>query len=213
MVRWPAGDIVGGMSNESVPSEPLRAVELEIADETVDVGHVDERRVLPYFVVVLALVVVGGMADLLLDAPDTWWSFHVAFEVATVTASLTVAMVLWRSWWRAERDLRDMKATLTQTRRTLGERRAERDAWRANAELALIGFRAAVDAQFTAWELTAAEREVAYLLLQGLGHKQIAARTNRSDRTVRQHAVTVYRKSGLGGRAELAAFFLPDGSA
>jgi hypothetical protein len=27
---------------------------------------------------------------------------------------------------------------------------------------------------------------------------------------VRQHAVAVYRKSGLAGRAELAAFFLED---
>jgi hypothetical protein len=27
---------------------------------------------------------------------------------------------------------------------------------------------------------------------------------------VRQHAVAVYEKAGLGGRAELAAFFLPD---
>jgi hypothetical protein len=28
--------------------------------------------------------------------------------------------------------------------------------------------------------------------------------------TVRQHAVAVYRKSGLAGRAELSAFFLED---
>jgi DNA-binding NarL/FixJ family response regulator len=49
---------------------------------------------------------------------------------------------------------------------------------------------------------------VALLLLKGHGHKQIAAMTGRSERTVRQHAVAVYEKSGLHGRAELAAFFL-----
>ncbi len=32
----------------------------------------------------------------------------------------------------------------------------------------------------------------------------------RSERTVRQHAIAVYSKSGLAGRAELAAFFLED---
>ena len=48
------------------------------------------------------------------------------------------------------------------------------------------------------------------MLLKGLGHKQIAAATGRSERTVRQHAGVVYEKSGLGGRAELAAFFLQD---
>jgi len=34
--------------------------------------------------------------------------------------------------------------------------------------------------------------------------------SGRRERTVRQHAVAVYRKSGLSGRAELSAFFLED---
>ena len=58
--------------------------------------------------------------------------------------------------------------------------------------------------------LTAAEREVALQLLKGQSHKEIAYATGRSERTVRQHAVAVYQKSGLRGRAELAAFFLED---
>jgi DNA-binding NarL/FixJ family response regulator len=66
----------------------------------------------------------------------------------------------------------------------------------------------AIDDQLVKWQLTPTEREIAVLLLQGLGHKQIAGRTKRSERTVRQHAVTIYQKSGLQGRAELAAFFL-----
>ena len=66
------------------------------------------------------------------------------------------------------------------------------------------------DERFTAWGLTPAEREVALLLLKGRSHKQIAFATGRSERTVRQHAVAVYQKSSLSGRAELAAFFLED---
>ena len=89
-------------------------------------------------------------------------------------------------------------------------RQAERDAWRMRAERALEGLGRAVDEQFDAWQLTPAEREVALFLLKGRGHKQIAAATGRSERTVRQHAVAVYQKSGLQGRAELAAFFLED---
>ena len=58
--------------------------------------------------------------------------------------------------------------------------------------------------------LTPAEREVALLLLKGYEHKEIASLLGRSDRTIRQHAVSVYRKSNLSGRAELAAFFLED---
>ena len=59
-------------------------------------------------------------------------------------------------------------------------------------------------------ELWATAFEVSLLLLKGYGHKEIAALLGRSERTVRQHAVAVYRKSHLSGRAELAAFFLED---
>jgi DNA-binding CsgD family transcriptional regulator len=90
------------------------------------------------------------------------------------------------------------------------ERQAERDAWRARAGQALDGLGVAVSDQFAAWGLTPAEREVALLLLKGESHKEIAGATGRSERTVRQHAVAAYQKAGLGGRAELAAFFLGD---
>ena len=58
------------------------------------------------------------------------------------------------------------------------------------------------------WRLALAEKETA--LLKGLSHKRNARLTSRSERTVRQHAVSVYRKSELAGRAELAGFFLDD---
>jgi DNA-binding NarL/FixJ family response regulator len=90
----------------------------------------------------------------------------------------------------------------------LAEHAAERDAWRASAEAALAGLGRAIDERFDAWGLTPAEREVALLLLKGRSHKQIAFDTGRSERTVRQHAVSVYQKSRLNGRAELSAFFL-----
>ncbi|MEY3046615.1 MAG: hypothetical protein RL242_3457, partial [Pseudomonadota bacterium] len=48
------------------------------------------------------------------------------------------------------------------------------------------------------------------LLLKGLSFKEIAELRQTSERTVRQQAGEVYRKSGLGGRNELAAFFLED---
>ncbi len=152
---------------------------------------------------ILAMIVVGGTIDLILDAPTTWLSFHVLFELAMVMAALVSATALWLGWWRARRAVAAMA-------RSLEERRAERDAWRASAEKALEGLGRAIDRQFDAWGLTPAEREVALLVLKGLGHKQIAGLTGRSERTVRQHAVTVYGKAGLGGRAELAAFFLQD---
>lgn len=152
---------------------------------------------------VLVVIVAGGTIDLILDAPTNWISLHVLFELGMIAAALVSATALWLGWWRAHR-------TVIEMARSLEERRAERDAWRASAEKALEGLGRAIDRQFDAWGLTPAEREVALLLLKGHGHKQIAGLTGRSERTVRQHAVTAYGKAGLGGRAELAAFFLQD---
>lgn len=151
----------------------------------------------------ILLAVVGGTVDIILDAPTTWWSLHVVYELFLIASGLVGAVWLWLAWFHSERINRDL-------RRSLETRREERDAWRASAQRALEGLGSAVAQQFSAWSLTAAEREVALLLLKGRSHKEIARDTQRSERTVRQHAVSVYQKAGLAGRAELAAFFLED---
>ncbi len=71
-----------------------------------------------------------------------------------------------------------------------------------------FGAGGALDIQFTRWSLTDAEREVALLLLKGLSTKEIAAVRTGSERTVREHARSIYAKAGLTGRAALSAFFL-----
>ncbi len=172
-------------------------------DVEVSMDDGGERRLRALLLGVLLVIVVSGTIDLVLDAPDDWRSGHVLYEVLLIAGALAMTAALWARWTRAER-------TLARTRRALDERQAERDAWRASAERALAGLGAAIDAQLVRWGLTPAEREVALLLLKGRSHKEIAYATGRSERTVRQHAVAVYQKSGLAGRAELAAFFLED---
>lgn len=152
---------------------------------------------------VLCAIAIAGVADLLLDRPERWLSAHVIFELAFISGAVATAVLLWRGWFAAER-------TLGEARVELARHAAERDAWRAASRVAVDGFRQAIAAQLGAWNLTDAERDVALHLLQGHSHKVIASRTGRSERTVRQHAVAVYGKSGLRGRAELAAFFLDD---
>jgi len=82
--------------------------------------------------------------------------------------------------------------------------------WNAEAQNVLDGLGAAMDRQFDRWGLTPAEREVALLQLKGLRHRAIAELRHTSERTVRQQALSIYRKSGLDGRSDLAAFFLED---
>lgn len=82
--------------------------------------------------------------------------------------------------------------------------------WReANREL-IAGLAVQIKKQFDAWQLTPAESEVGLLMLKGLSHGEIAQLRNASERTIRDQARAVYRKSGVAGRTELSAFFLED---
>ena len=151
----------------------------------------------------LGAIAAGGAVDLSLDRPASLWSFHVLFELALLGVSLGAVAWLWLGWRSAGR-------MLERSRTELEARALERDAWRGRAEKLLRGLGEEIDRQLCAWGLTPVERETALLLLKGCGLKEIAALQQKSERTVRQHAVAVYRKSGLSGRAELAAFFLED---
>ena len=169
--------------------------------DAVDGGM--DARLRGILAVALLSIIVGGTADLVMDDPATWLSFHVVFEMLMIAGALLMATTLWLGWWRSAHAAAALEVRLA-------EQAMERDRWRASSREALEGLGRAIDAQFDEWRLTPAEREVALLLLKGYGHKRVADLTGRSERTARQHAGTVYEKAGLGGRAELSAFFLQD---
>lgn len=165
--------------------------------------HDLDSRLHVILAVALLSIIIGGTADLVMDKPASWLSFHVIFETLMIAGALVMASTLWLGWWRSAHSAAEL-------RQSLQAQRDERDAWRTSAQTALEGLGRAIDAQFRSWRLTPTEREVALMLLKGFGHKEIAALTNRAERTVRQHAGAVYEKAGISGRAELAAFFLHD---
>lgn len=173
---------------------------LQFSDDETSTG-LDGPRFRLLVMILLLVVTIGGAIDLYLDAPVSWLTPHVLYELLLMVLSASGAIYLARGWRRTTVALSSVQGSLLL-------RQQERDQWRASAERALNGMGQAIDAQFEAWHLTPSERDVAMHLLKGHGHKQTAALTGRSERTVRQHAVAVYQKSGLGGRAEVAAFFL-----
>ena len=159
----------------------------------------------PRFYLIFALLLTGVMvlatADLILDR--TGWGLHMAVEIAFDVLLVVTIVYVGRGWYQARRSISDLRET---ARRRL----AERDEWRARAQQVLDGLSVAIDSQMRRWNLTDAERETAFFLLKGYSHKEIANLSGKAERTVRQHSVAVYRKSGLAGRAELSAFFLED---
>jgi DNA-binding CsgD family transcriptional regulator len=163
---------------------------------------------------VIALV-IG--TDFVLDWRAGSDHVHLIGE-ATVTA-LAVGFGGWLAWRgvRARAALAGARerAAEAEAMRAAAEARAhalaaEAARWRAEAHQALAGLGEAIDLQLRRWNATAAESEVALLLLKGLSTKEIAAVRGVSDHTVRQQARSLYAKAGLSGRAELSAFFLED---
>ena len=107
-------------------------------------------------------------------------------------------------------DLRDARQERNSMAGALVEAVAEGNQWRAAARVHSDGLSQAIQQQFSHWQLSASERDVAMLMLKGLSHKEIANLRHSSSATVRQQAAAIYLKSGLSSRAELAAFFLED---
>ena len=170
----------------------------------------DRALALAAFVAIAALI--GG--DLVVDARAGSGALHLGAETLAMTLATVggaaALLRLLRERTRARRALQDAerRATTAAGRAARAEQEAAR--WRTEARATLAGLGAEIDRQLQRWHLSPAEAEVALLLLKGLSTKEIADARGTSDRTVRQQARSVYAKSGLGGRAELSAFFLED---
>jgi DNA-binding CsgD family transcriptional regulator len=120
----------------------------------------------------------------------------------TIGAAVGVALLLQRIHAQHEEQMaliRDLEIA-----------RAEGDGWRSKVQSHLAGLKGAMDQQFQAWGMTAAEREVGLLILKGLSHKEIATLRATTDATVRQQAQAIYRKAGLPGKTAFSAYFLDD---
>jgi DNA-binding NarL/FixJ family response regulator len=128
----------------------------------------------------------------------------VTVELAeSVTLAAVIAAVTWLTFkhFEARRDRAALSFDLVQAR-------AENVMWRDKSKTQMEGVRRAIADQFDTWRFTPAEKDIASLILKGCTHKQIAGLRRSSESTVRQHAQSIYRKSGLENRSELAAYFL-----
>lgn len=148
--------------------------------------------------------------DLVLDVRGGTTGFHAAFEGAVVVVGLAAATRFAMQVRTLAREARDLRLQTTELGAHLEASRADADRWRRDAADLIAGLGAAIDRQLDKWGLTPAEKEIALLLLKGLSHKEIADIRNVGETTVRHQARALYRKAGLSGRNDLAAFFLED---
>ncbi|HEX6812461.1 MAG TPA: LuxR C-terminal-related transcriptional regulator [Planctomycetota bacterium] len=162
------------------------------------------------FVVAALFAAVAALAaaDLVSDFGEGTSAGHVAVEGAVVFAGLVGFVLVLRRIL----DLARREAAARREASELGSRlaavRQEAERWRTEAKDLLQGLGAAIERQLVRWGLTAAEKEIGLLLLKGLSHKQVADARGVGEATVRQQARGIYKKAGVDGRHDLAAFFL-----
>lgn len=162
--------------------------------------HGSERGVIAGVLLLIALLVVTDVMGDLRQGASAW---HVALEILAAGLALLGAVHLLRSTLRLRRRLVRQAEDLSQVR-------AQAEAWRQQARRHVEGLSRSIDAQLDGWHLSPAEKEVAFLLLKGLGLREIADLRGTHEKTVRAQSASIYAKAGLAGRSELAAFFLED---
>lgn len=152
-----------------------------------------ERRAvtLAAIIVAQALCALFFVADVLLDlrALGPRDSLHLAAETAAAVA-LSVGVIYLMVELR--RLLTRMDSMETGLRAARGEM----------ADV-VAGF-------FDTWGLSAAERDVALLLLKGLDNETIAGLRGTAKGTVRAQTAAIYGKAGVDGRAQLISLLLEE---
>jgi DNA-binding CsgD family transcriptional regulator len=169
-----------------------------------------EGRVLAGVLVAFAAVAVLAALDVVSDLREGTDPGHVIVEVSMVLVGMVGAAFMARRLMQIVGSERAARQQALELAERLRASEAEAARWRDETRDVLQGLGAAIDRQFERWALSPAEKEVALLLLKGLSHKELAEVRSITEATARQQARAVYKKAGLTGRHDLAAFFLED---
>jgi len=128
---------------------------------------------------------------------------HIVKEAIVV--SLSAIAIAWLLWGLHQQrlEIRSLQHELETANST--QAHPKRYVLEARKKLGNV-----VTQQFSEWALTGSEIEVGWLLLKGLSLKEIAIVRSTQEKTVRQQASSIYKKSGVSGRHAFSAWFVED---
>jgi len=166
-----------------------------------------ESALVKSYTVFMAVIATAGIIDLIFDTFRFFNPYinllHIIFEIGFIGFALVSGTFLWISY-----NKNYIKLAHSESR--IQEITKERDLWRKKHDHAIKKIQSGIMEQFQKWKFSASESEVAIFLIRGYSHKQIAGMLEKSERTVRNQSLNIYKKSGMVGRSELTAFFLED---
>jgi len=139
--------------------------------------------------------------DFLSDLRNSVLNFHIYLEFFLGFMSGLASLFFVKSYLKKVNQLKIINNTL---------QKSEEEAlyWQKETKQLAQGISDAMYRQFERWDLTQAEQEVALEIIKGLSFKEIALKRFTQEKTVRTQAISIYEKSNLQGRHELAGYFL-----
>ena len=181
---------------------------LPFKNMTDDIQEFDENRALRRHTLVIACFITAygllGVYAVYQDWVEEVSLAHLIVEgTMNLLAIIVGAYLFIRLTNSKQKSLRDLRAEYNSVRLSA-------DVFRAKADKFKEGITGAINQQLKQWKFTPAEEDICYMLLKGFSLQEIADLRETSERTIRQQASMLYKKSGLSGRAQLSAFFLED---
>jgi len=154
-------------------------------------------------VVALLLVGVTNGIDLFTDLSHGASFSHVFKE--GLIAFLALGIVVWILYEQRKQlmQIKNLKEKLIHSQQQ--QMKANNYVLVARKQLTEV-----ISQQFDEWSLSSSEKEVGWLLLKGFSLKEIAVFRETHEKTVRQQASAIYKKSNLSGRHAFSAWFIED---
>ena len=155
--------------------------------------------------IIVALFAIAGFSlfDLIEDFDEGVTIWHVAIEGSVFIISAIAFIILLKSTFKLKQQLADV----TEFSQSLRE---ENQKFKQLSKKYVSGLAETIDEQLSSWNLTKAEKEVAFMLIKGLSLKEIAEFRGTTEKTARTQSTAIYSKAGVTSRSQLSAFFLED---
>jgi len=150
----------------------------------------------------LSFIFISGI-DLLQDSSEGADFSHIAQETVILTLSLLALGWLLFNLRQHAIEIKKLREELLVTEKPASP--PEKYILEAKVSLSHV-----IRQQFDEWQLTNSEKDVGWLLLKGFSLKEISVLRETHEKTVRQQASSIYKKTGLNGRHSFSAWFIED---
>lgn len=127
-------------------------------------------------------------------------NFHQILEAIIISLILTLLILVKFLY----------KFSIGMLKQDLEKNQNKLNSYKNKYRKAISEIKKGIEEQMDLWQLTNEEKKVAKLLILGYTFKQIAGILNKKEKTIRNQSLSIYKKSGMIGRSDLAGYFLSD---